>query len=82
MQNTLRQAPGETNQTLFGYFLVMVVAATTALIFSLVAGLSWQVSLMLMAGAAVLMCGIYFTVVEILRLRPRRASRQNAAVPR
>lgn len=82
MQDTLRQTSGETNHmrdgSRFGYMMVMVVAATTALIFSLMAGLSVPISLMLMAGAALLIGGILFTIIEILELRPKRSPRRRA----
>jgi hypothetical protein len=52
----------------FGYLYAAIAGATIAGIFALMAGLGGGIALMLMAGAALLLSGLLFTVLEILRL--------------
>ena len=79
MQDTLQQRSDETIRTrnglVFGYLLAIVVAATIALVFSLMGGVGWGVSLMIMAGSGVLTGLIFLSVAEVLKLRPRRPTR-------
>jgi Flp pilus assembly protein TadB len=58
-------------------FMAIIAAATAALIFSLVAMLSWQGSLMVVVAAATLAGGVVFTVLEMRSLA--RGSRRVAA---
>jgi hypothetical protein len=67
-ETQLDQSRAVRKQWIFGYFLAMLGGATTALIFCLMAGLSWQESLMIMCVGAVLMGGGLFTILEVRRL--------------
>ena len=59
----------ENNQaTLFECLLSVAATATTALIFSLLTGLKWQGSLMVMASVALLIGGIVYSLLEMRRL--------------
>ena len=50
------------------YAFIAIAAATTALIFGLIATLSWQACLMVFLAAAVLAGGAVFTVLEMQKL--------------
>ena len=52
----------------FGYLIAVLGGATLAVIFGLMAGLSAGVTLMMMGGGAILLAGILFTILEVLRL--------------
>lgn len=54
--------------TLFECLLAMVATGTTALILSLLGGLQWQGSIMVMASVAVLIGGIVYSLLEMYRL--------------
>jgi hypothetical protein len=62
----------ETNNApkewLFGSLLAMTMGGTTALIFSLIAGLSWQKCFMVMTVVAALTGGALLTILELHRL--------------
>ena len=79
MQDTLQPRSDEKvhprNATVFGYLLAIVVAATIALIFSLMGGVGWGLSLMIMAGTGLLTGLVFLSVAEVLKLRPRRPTR-------
>jgi len=69
LQGTTEKA---TEQPLLGSFLAIIAAANTALIFGLLAKLSWQGCLMLMFAVAALGGGIVFTVLEMRSLVKER----------
>ena len=52
----------------FGYLIAVLAGATLAVVFGLMAGLSAGVTLMMMGGGAILLAGILFTILEVLRL--------------
>ncbi|HEX4595221.1 MAG TPA: hypothetical protein VH157_13145 [Bryobacteraceae bacterium] len=54
-------------------FMAIIAASTAALIFGLVAMLSWQGCLMVVLGAAALAGGVVFTVLEMRSLADRAA---------
>ena len=63
------------NELPFEYLLPMVAAATVALMFSLLAGVSWQVCLMLILAVAALTGGVAFTLMRMHSLGlPQQAS--------
>jgi len=61
-----------TEQPLLGSILAIIAAANTALIFGLLAKLSWQGCLMLMFAVAALGGGIVFSVLEMRSLVKER----------
>lgn len=65
---------GESNpageRVLFEYLLPMVAAATLALMYGLVVGVSWPICLMLMAAAAALIGGMAFTLLHFSKCTP------------
>jgi hypothetical protein len=68
------------NELAFEYLLPMVAAASAALMYSLLAGVSWPVCLMLMCSTAALVGGVAFTLVQmhILGLPYQRYSSERA----
>jgi len=54
--------------SLFECLLAMVATGTTALILSLLGGLQWQGSIMVMASVTVLIGGIVYSLLEMYRL--------------
>ena len=57
-----------TERPLLGSFIAIIAAANTALVFGLLAKLSWPECLMLMLAVAALGGGIVFTVLEMQSL--------------
>jgi hypothetical protein len=57
-----------TEQPLLGSFIAIIAAANAALVFGLLAKLSWPECLMLMFAVAALGGGIVFTVLEMQSL--------------
>jgi hypothetical protein len=53
------------NELAFQYLLPMEAAASTALMYSLLAGVSWPMCLFLMCGAAAMMGGVAFTLLQM-----------------
>ena len=68
MQHLQGTTETATEQPLLGSFLAVIAAANTALIFGLLANLSWQECLVLMFAVAALGGGIVFTVLEMQSL--------------
>jgi hypothetical protein len=69
---SVQHLPGTTEtareQPLLGSFLAIIAAANAALVFGLLANLSWQECLILMFAMAALGGGIVFTVLEMQSL--------------
>lgn len=67
LETTRQEGEGVVKRVPFAPFMA-IAAATTALIFGLVAMLSWEECLMVVLGAAVLAGGVLFTALEMQRL--------------
>jgi hypothetical protein len=72
-----------SNELLFEYLLPTIAAATMAMVYGLLVGVSWPLCLMLMGAMAVLLGGMTFSLLKMHRLAlPRdRAARYDLLDP-